>query len=162
MATTEAKINFSQIPADRLAEATALLVQFQNLLKPYLVAVSAEERKQMLKMGDKSVNFVEKVADYVETNPEFVPSYMKADIFEGHRRTSEDLTILLRPIEQLLQSLSDTQMIAGSEAYSAALIYYNAVKQAVKNNIPNAETIYEDLSKRFSGQGKKRPSETEK
>lgn len=40
-------------------------------------------------------------------------------------------------------------MVAGSEAYSAALTYYNTVKQANNMNIPGAKVIYEDLKKRF-------------
>jgi len=46
-------------------------------------------------------------------------------------------------------------MLAGSEAYVAALSFYNSVKQAAKLNVPEAKTIYEDLKKRFAGQGVK-------
>jgi hypothetical protein len=45
-------------------------------------------------------------------------------------------------------------MLAGSEAYIAALAYYNSVKQAAKMNVPGARAIYDDLSKRFPGRPK--------
>jgi len=49
----------------------------------------------------------------------------------------------------LCDNLPDTEMLSGSEAYVAALTYYNSVKQAAKMNVPSAKAIYEDLRKRF-------------
>lgn len=56
---------------------------------------------------------------------------------------------ILRSVEQVESNLSDTAMMAGSEAYVAALSYYNSVKMAAKMNIPGAKPIYDDLRKRF-------------
>ena len=62
---------------------------------------------------------------------------------------------LLAPVSKIISQISanleDTLTLSGSEAYIAALIYYNAVKAAAKNSIPGAKTIYEDLSQRFPG-----------
>jgi hypothetical protein len=110
----------------------------------------------MLKMGDKTVSFVEKTLDYVRSNPEFVPAYMNVYEFEKDTIAVKNLVAMLNPIMQLEQGIDDTEMLAGSESYTAALIYYNSVKQAAKNNVPNAAAIYDDLSKRFDGQGKKK------
>ena len=43
-------------------------------------------------------------------------------------------------------------MQAGFEAMEVALAYYNSVKEAAKRNAPGAQTIYEDLRSRFTGQ----------
>jgi hypothetical protein len=40
-------------------------------------------------------------------------------------------------------------LLAGSEAYTAALIFHNPTKAALKSNVPRAETIYDDFSARF-------------
>jgi hypothetical protein len=42
-------------------------------------------------------------------------------------------------------------MTAGSEAYQAALIFYNSVKIAASQGIPGAKAVYEELKKRFPG-----------
>ncbi|TAH19974.1 MAG: hypothetical protein EAZ08_07430 [Cytophagales bacterium] len=136
------------------------LSKIQEILKPYLIALSPEERRQLLKMGDKTVSFVEKTLDYVKSNPEFVPAYMNVLEFEKDATAVKNLVSMLNPITQIEQGVDDTEMLAGSEAYTAALIYYNSVKQAAKNNIPNAAAIYDDLSKRFDGQGKKKAAIT--
>jgi hypothetical protein len=38
--------------------------------------------------------------------------------------------------------------LSGSEAYTVALIFYNAAKNAAKSKVPKAETICDDLSAR--------------
>jgi hypothetical protein len=46
---------------------------------------------------------------------------------------------------QIVESLSDAMALSGSEVYAVALIFYNAVKSAMKSKVPKAETIYNDL-----------------
>jgi hypothetical protein len=42
-------------------------------------------------------------------------------------------------------------MTAGSEAYQAALVFYNSVKVAASQGITGAKAVYEELKKRFPG-----------
>ena len=56
-------------------------------------------------------------------------------------------------MNELYIAIEDTVILAGSEAYVAALSYYNAVKQAVKMNVAGAKVIYDDLRTRFEGNG---------
>ncbi len=145
-----------QIPESDVKQVVEYLGKIQEILKPYLIALLPDERQKMLKMGDKTVSFVEKTLDYVKSNPEFVPSYMNILEFEKDATAVKNLVSMQNPMVQLEQGINDTEMLAGSEAYTAALIYYNSVKQAAKNNVPNAAAIYDDLSKRFDKQGKKK------
>ena len=62
---------------------------------------------------------------------------------------------LYEPLLQITDSLSDTMTLAGSEAYSAALMFYSAVKNAMRSKVQKAETIYNDLQARFPGRPKK-------
>lgn len=156
MATGTENVLSIQIPESDVKQVIECLNKIQEILKPYLIALSPDERRQLLKMGDKTVPFVDKTLDYVKSNPEFVPIYMDVKEFEKDTLTVKNLITMLNPTIQIEQGLKDTEMLAGSEAYTAALIYYNSVKQAAKNNIPNAAAIYDDLSQRFDGQGKKK------
>jgi hypothetical protein len=56
----------------------------------------------------------------------------------------------------LEEGISNTQMTAGSEAYQAALTFYNSVKVAALQGIPGAQAVYEELKRRFPGS--KRPA----
>jgi hypothetical protein len=40
-------------------------------------------------------------------------------------------------------------MVAGSEAYQEALMFYNAVKAAALQDIQGAKEVYNDLKNRF-------------
>jgi hypothetical protein len=156
MAASTENIISIEIPESDVKLVLEYLYKIQEVLKPYLIALSPEDKRKLLKMGDKTVSFVEKTLDYVKSNPEFVPIYMDVKEFEKDTTAVKSLIAMLNPAIQIEQGLNDTEMLAGSEAYTAALIYYNSVKQAAKNNIPNASAIYDDLSKRFDGQGKKK------
>jgi hypothetical protein len=56
---------------------------------------------------------------------------------------------------QLHENVDDTTMVAGSEAYQFALIFYNSVKMAARQDIPGAKAIYGELKKRFPGPKRK-------
>jgi hypothetical protein len=138
-----------QISPEDLKQAQDLLGRLDSILKPYLVALKPEDRAKLPKMGDKTLPFVEKVTEYCQANPEFVPVYMNVENLNVDFRAVNDLTTLFRSAEQLANGLNDTIMLSGSEAYTNALTYYNSVKEASKKNVPNAKTIFEDLKKRF-------------
>jgi hypothetical protein len=138
-----------RINPEDLRKITEALKVVEDTLKPYLIALTPEERKKNLKMGDKTTPFVEKIAEYAKSNPEFVPAYMNVQNLEIDLKAVNDLTLFLRPTEQLASGINDTILLSGGEAYSNALMYYNSVKQAAKNNIPSAKIIFEDLKKRF-------------
>ena len=142
-----------KIPANDLAEVIAKLNEINGLLKPYLVALTPEERQQLPKMSDKTRPFVEKTQEYAKSNPEFVPAYLNVPELDIDMKAVHDLTAILQVVQPLCNNLNDTEMMSGSEAYVAALTYYNSVKQAAKLNVPSAKAIHEDLRKRFEGQG---------
>ena len=137
------------IPVDELNKALQALNTAKSILEKYLVALTPEQRNMLPKMGDKTAPFVEKITEYVKSSPEFAPTFMNVTNLEIDFKAVNDLTALYRICEQLSSNLNDSILISGSEAYSNALMYYNSVKQASKNNIPNAKTIFEDLKKRF-------------
>ncbi len=100
-------------------------------------------------MSEKTVSFVEKAINYAESRPESVPFYLSVEEMKIDFRAVNDLKQILREAQQLCTALNNTIILSGSEAYTAALAYYSAVKQAAANNVPHAQAVYEDLKKRF-------------
>jgi hypothetical protein len=144
-----------EIPQAVIDTVTQKLQECKTALAPFLQGLTADERLSMFKMGDKTVATVQKTKSYVETNPEFVPSYMdKAEFLKD-----EAVVSLLNPLNnlaaQLSSDLNDTIMLAGSEAIQNALLYYGQVREAHNKGIVTAKPIYEDLSQRFTRKGKK-------
>ncbi len=139
------------IPAAELQNISKLITDLQTALAPYVITLSADDRKSLLKMSDKSVAFVNKIVDYSTTNPEFIPPYLSVADMKIDVDAVTQLQPLFKLVQQVADNLDDTVMLSGSEAYTAALLYYNSVKQAMKGNVPNAKTIYDDLSQRYPG-----------
>jgi hypothetical protein len=142
------------IPAIVIGEITALLNQISAAIQPYVTPLTNEERKTMYKMSDKSQAFVQKVSSYVDSNPQFVPSFLNVGDFVIDFQNNAGLNPVDKLAQQLSNNINDTMMVSGSEAFRSALMYYNNVKQADKNGISNARSIYEDLQKRFPGRPK--------
>ena len=143
-----------QIPSEVITTVTDLIQQANAALAPYVTPLTNEQRKSMLKMSDKTLAFVQKSVAYADTNPEFVPPYMNVGELQIDFANAMQLDGVFRLAEQLCNNLNDSEMVAGSEAYHTALMYYNTVKQGDKNGIAAARSIYEDLQKRFPGRTK--------
>jgi hypothetical protein len=144
-----------EIPAKVTAEVLAKFREIETLLKPYTMMVPEEEKNSLLKLGDKTLPFVNKTVGYMDTASEYSPSYLDTAEFKRDNRALQALDQMYQPAVQVLKMIEDTRALAGNDAYSAALVYYNAIKQASLNGITKAKVIYEDLSQRFPGRPRK-------
>ncbi|MGO4708958.1 hypothetical protein AB4Y90_07535 [Chryseobacterium sp. 2TAF14] len=142
-----------EIPQNVLAEVNQKLQECKTLLAPYLQALTVDDRKSLFKMGDKTVATVQKVKSYLETNPEFAPSYMDKAEFLKDEAVVSGLSPIFNLAEQLASDLNDTVTLAGSEALTASMLYYGSTKEAASKGVATAIPIYEDLSQRFSKRG---------
>jgi hypothetical protein len=95
---------------------------------------------------------MDKAVQYMNSNPEFVPAFVEVTEAENDYQAYTDLREFLRPLAQITDNIDDTAALAGSEAWQAALAYYNSVKAAAKMGVPNAKAIYDDLRPRFESQ----------
>jgi len=154
------KINY-QLPEAVVTEVTEKLNEVIALLAPYMIALTPEERQGLPKMGDGTAPFVQKCMEYCKTSPQFAPTYLNVTEFTNDLDVWTKLISVFRLISQLYSNTDDTTMQAGSESYGAALIYYNSVKQAAKDDVPGAKTIYEDLKQRFTYTSSKKKTGTD-
>ena len=150
-----ANLNFQLIPAEVLEEASVKLNEVNQLLQPYLISLTVDQRVKMSKMGDKTYSFVVKSLEYAKQTPNLVPSYVDLEGFFIDLQDVNACKQVSIPVANLNSMLDDTMMQAGHEAYESALAFYNAVKIAAKNNVPGAKVIYDDLSQRFPNGPKK-------
>ncbi len=116
--------------------------------------LTPSERQEMLKMGDKTLAFVEKSISYAGTNPGLVPPYLNLSEAAKDYWLAQDMAQIARELRILLQGVEDTLMVTGSEAYTASLVFYGSVKAASRTDSPGSHAIYADLSERFP---RKRP-----
>ena len=116
---------------------------------PFLVDLSVEEIRELPKFGDKSVAFVQKARDLVELNSDFLPRSFNIRLFNEDVVLYETLSRIVSPLRMLVEKIEDTRILAGSEAYAAALVVYSSAKNA-RGDLGGLETVLDDLSKRFA------------
>ena len=109
------KINFS-IPKEVVADVTTKLNDVIAQLKPYLIALTPEERQELAKMSDGTVPFVQKCLDYCVSNPEFSPKFINFNDLRDDMKVYEQLIPVYRLVQQLENKLNDTATQAGAES----------------------------------------------
>ncbi len=150
----ENRISF-QITADQLQTSHTAVQTLMETLVPLLCNVDSEERRALPKMGAKTIDFVSKTLSYTRANPQFQPPFIDVDEFAIDLAAVGVLRDLLQPLTQIVDMLSDTLLLSGSEALMAALACYTSFKGAAKSNAPGAATIVQDLAARFAARSSK-------
>jgi len=135
---------------DKTAIDNAIKV-IETTLKPYLIALTPEERQFLPKAADKTVTFLNKTKEFMESNSDLMPSFIDKEEYIIDLDATEKLHEYFTVLHQISSMLNDSMMLSASEAYVAALSYYGNAKNAAKMNIPGAKEVYEELRKRFKG-----------
>ncbi|GHT67528.1 hypothetical protein FACS189452_05410 [Bacteroidia bacterium] len=142
------------IPQEVLEQLKSKANELNTLLAPYALALTAEERRELPKMGEKTVSFVQKAHELAAANADLRPNYLNMAEFNTDMNDANGLLVVGNTTRQALETVSDIEMLAGSEAYQAALAFYNYVKLLATQDVPRARAIYEELKKRFPSRGK--------
>ena len=138
-----------EFPPEAIAAIDAAFAALDRYLLPRLEIAPIGRRHARIRMGDKTEPFVDKVRDYLQTNPELMPSYADRPAFERAVGRLDILRPYQRRLAQYKKMVDDSVGIAGSDAMEGALPYYKTSGEAAKKKRPGAVTIYEDLSQRF-------------
>jgi len=146
------------IPPEVAEPAKQLYAQANQMLAPYLINLTPDEKKQYPKMGEKSIPFVTKGLEYLKVPGTPAPPYLEVPELEIDVNAHEALRQIMQIVQPTMDMLDDTMFLCGSEAYIAVLAFYTYPKGAAKMNVPGAKTIYDDLSTRFP----RRPIKKEK
>ncbi|MDR2906887.1 MAG: hypothetical protein LBU91_02720 [Bacteroidales bacterium] len=151
------------IPTEVLGEAQKRISEAAEALAPYLMNLTADQRHSMIKMGDKSLAFVSKAHELAGQNPMLCPPYLDMNAFSIDFTDATQLLLLNNALRQLQQGTDDTSMLAGSEAYQAALMFYRSTKEAAARNVSGAKAVYEELKARFPSTRRRKevPEESE-
>lgn len=137
------------------AQYDAIVAKLNELkaLLPFLINLTPEERQSLPKMGESKQPFVNKALYYGQNFPLIAPPFISLPELGKDRALALQLLQLLQLFRPFAQSVEDTQMAVGSEAYVASLSIYNSAGQAAKANVSGAGAIYDDLKSHFEQDG---------
>jgi hypothetical protein len=148
-----------QINAEDHAKIQSYIDGLNEILVPYLQTLTMDERKELPKLGDKSIAFVNKTNEYMTREKDLVPVFLNTVLFSHDVECHAQLSTYQRQLAKVTTALDDSMLLAGSEAYSSALLFYHQVKMLAVNGVAKAKAIHEDLAARFPGTRRRNTAE---
>ncbi len=148
MAYNNLSITIPQADVDAIKTAFATI----NSKLPFLISLTNEERKKLLKMGPKSIDFVQVGFRAANNNTNVLPASFSIPEFAKDVNGYVPLSEILLLTNSLAEKLNDTSMALGSEAMKQALDVYDYIKTAAKRT-PGLKSVADELGQRFKEQG---------
>ncbi|PSB23913.1 hypothetical protein [Stenomitos frigidus] len=138
---------------EKLQEIKAAIATIHTNM-PFLVSLTPDERRKRVKMGDRSLAFVNNSLNVTQNNAEVVPASFNIAEFNRDYQLAVALTEVLNLLEQLTEKVDDTLMAVGSESMASSLLVYDYVKTAAKH-APGLKSVADQLGERFKAMGKR-------
>jgi hypothetical protein len=127
---------------------TAAVEQIKQLLATKTIAMNADMRRQLLKMGVKSENFCRQAISGLDKNRQVVPPSLGLDEALLDLRALDIVRPVLLDLEQLVERLRDTETALGSDLMDTAVQGYSLLKHTGRNQ--GLDNLVKDLGVRFS------------
>lgn len=141
------------LTADDLAALDGALATVESLLGRG-VALSAQQRRDLYKMGDKSEAFCRQSLRLLANNPQVVPPGLGLEEAQADLAALDALRPRMEKLRQLAERGEDTELALGSDIMGVALEGYALLKVAGKGEA--LKTARRELSARFEKQGRRK------
>ncbi|SDC00031.1 hypothetical protein [Williamwhitmania taraxaci] len=122
-------------------------------LIPTPVVLTPDEIRGMAKYGPKSKAFVGRAQEYA-SNSAFSLSLINVEEFTNDITIAETYNEIEAELDLLAVDVRSMAILAGSEAYSHALLLYKSLQILSQQNVPGAKAAYEDLRSLYPGYGR--------
>lgn len=133
----------------------AQLNNFEATVSPFIVGLTADERMGLPKINVDNRDFTQEAIKEMR-NPimgQILPAFLKPADAENDMKMFNQLENLCSRMKNILAQLDGTRMLAGSEAFSTALVTKKLVEAAETSGLRGAEDIAKKLRERFKAQG---------
>ena len=134
------------------AQITAVKAAFQTILTnlPFLVGLTADERKSLNAIDVNNKAFAEDALNAAVNNATLVPGYISVPNMQSDLTLFAQMDEIAGLANQLCERIDDTKMLAGSEAYNTALSLYKSFGSAADAGVVGADSIVDQLKQRFA------------
>ena len=153
MTLTEAKLN------QALDTVSQLRGRLESMVNGY--ELSSAERQRLNGAGARRYGITDKISDLMFVNPDLIPQYVDEEHLKEVIRFFEISRDIDAIIKQCQRMNGDIMMTLGDEAFRTALMFYGAVRDASRRNIPGARELF-DVMRPFFAHHRKSTEETQK
>ena len=138
------------IDAETLKAIDGTLTALEKQLEDF-IELSAEQRRELLKLGPKSEVFCRETLSVMERSPGALPVDFDMDAVREDREALDQVRPILSRLRMLTSRANDTEMALGSDLYKAALAGYRFAKATGSGAMLDELRI--EASPRFGSQG---------
>ena len=137
------------------ADLNTIQQQIQSIaaLLPFLIGLTPRERETLPKIDVSNKAFVEDAINALKTENIPLPNGIGVNEVQIDLVLYGQLDRLELQFVELLTKIRHTKILAGSEAYASALFIYRLVEAYHLAGVPGYTALYNQLRKRFIGQG---------
>ena len=121
-----------------------------NTAISFSVSLTTDERASLPKISVANKSFTEDAINALANNASIFPAYLNVAQMQNDLKLYQQLDELATFLRQSLERIEDTRILAGSEAYVAALSVYKLVGAAASAGVEGTDTIYDQLRERFT------------
>ncbi|WP_282038886.1 hypothetical protein [Saccharicrinis aurantiacus] len=142
--------NFELVLTDE--EQTAIddaIGVLESTLLPKLIVLDKSEKSDLLRMGDKSVAFVDKSLEVAKLDAPLLSAFVNVAAMSKDVDALSTLRTYAFQLDKIVGAINDSKALAGHEAYNASLMVYSLMKNAASMGHPGAKEKVNELKKRF-------------
>ena len=143
------EFNFEEFTTEELEALDDAL----DIIEPLMIGkgtnLTMDDRKSLYKIKNTRYALLVRTMDYAANYPEFVPSYANYSKALRHYRFLMQLAPRIQRAKRIAEIFDDTAMATGSEGLRFVINFYNNVKMAKAQNVPGADSIFQDLNTFF-------------
>ena len=152
---TNNRLNITATPVQIAAVKTALQTATSSL--PFLIGLTTDERVSLPAIDVSNKAFTEDAINAGVNNASLLPGYISVPNMQNDLMLFTQIDEIVGVVKQLLEKLEDTQLLAGAEAYTSALMLYKMFGDAAESGMPGTDAIVAQLKLRFNNQGNNTP-----
>jgi hypothetical protein len=142
----------TQFSDEDLSEVLQAIATIRQKL-PFLVKLSAGDKKTTAMLDDGRAPFATKALDYASREASISPNPLLLEEAKLDSNLYVKLQTVDRELARLSEMVTDTKMLAGAELYEFARVVYKMAKIAASLEVPGTQSIVEDLGKLYAANG---------
>jgi len=116
---------------------------------PFLINLSEEEKRRMVRIGDGVMPFLVKCLEIAKQNDDFLPRAFDVSEMEKDVNLYRQLIPVYQAMQLLCVKMEDTISELRSEAYASALVIYGSAKNS-RIGTAGLGDLVDDLATRFA------------
>ena len=128
----------SMTPADKTA-LLAAITTLAGLAATYSVNIPVDQKKTYAVIGQGRAGMDEVFIRSMNDNPTMVPAFVVMADVNIDRNFRKDIKDVVAQLSNIIEGLSDAELLANSDNFMAYTAYYNNVKMAAKRGVPGAD-----------------------